>query len=94
MIKKAKAKIINKPSDYYSIKDNVIIVVKNTTPEIVVAMQHIVGIIAETNNLLSHAAIIAREYRKPYILGFDNATKKIKNGQIIGIDIANKKVIC
>lgn len=94
MIIRGKAKIINKPSDYYSIKSRVIAVAKNTTPEIVVAMPYVIGIIVETGNLLSHAAIIAREYKKPYVLGFENATKRIKNGQTISIDADNNKVIC
>jgi len=44
------------------------------------------GIITEKGAMLSHAAIICRELKKPYIALVKNATKKIKNGQKITLD--------
>ena len=93
MILRGNIKIIKKPEDYYKIKNDIIIVAKNTTPDIVIIIHKVKAIITEINNKLCHAAIIAREYNIPLIMGVDNATKKFKNGQEIKIDTISKKII-
>jgi pyruvate,water dikinase len=44
------------------------------------------GVVTETGGLLSHAAIICREYGVPAVLGVEEATKRIPNGAILKID--------
>lgn len=92
MIIKGKVKIIKKQSDYYDIKDRVILVAFNTTPDIVIVIHNIQAIITEANNKLCHAAIIAREYGIPLIMGVENATKKFKDGQVIKLDTLKKEI--
>ena len=93
MLISGKVKVIKNQKDYYTIKEEVIIVAARTTPDIVVVMHNVLAIITEVDNKLCHAAIIAREYNKPLVMGQLNATKKYKDGDFITIDI-NKKIIC
>ncbi len=44
------------------------------------------GIVSETGGQLSHAAIIAREYRIPAVVGVANAMRRIHMGQAVTID--------
>jgi pyruvate,water dikinase len=44
------------------------------------------GLIAETGGLLSHTAIIAREYGLPALVNVKKATRKIQDGQLITLD--------
>ena len=44
------------------------------------------GIVAETGGQLSHTSIIAREYGLPAVVGVEDATRLIKDGQLITID--------
>ncbi len=44
------------------------------------------GIIAETGGQLSHAAIVAREYGLPAVVGVKNATRLIREGQPVSVD--------
>lgn len=44
------------------------------------------GIITDFGGMLSHAAIVAREYGIPAIVGTQEATKKFKDGDIVRID--------
>lgn len=44
------------------------------------------GVVTETGGALSHAAIIAREYGIPAVLGIDGATTHIENGDRITLD--------
>jgi phosphohistidine swiveling domain-containing protein len=49
-------------------------------------MQKASAIVTDQGGILSHAAIVARELKKPCIVGAQNATKKLKNGQIVSVD--------
>ena len=40
----------------------------------------------EHGGLLSHAAIISRELNLPCVIGIKNATKTLKDGQIVTIN--------
>jgi phosphohistidine swiveling domain-containing protein len=41
------------------------------------------GLVTEVGGLMTHGAVIAREYDLPAVVGVDNATKLIKDGQRI-----------
>ena len=87
-----KVVIINSPRDYYKIKEPVIIVAKKTHPDIVIVIKYVQTIVTELDNKLCHAAIIAREYGIPLVMGVENATKEFKTGDKIAVDI-NRKMI-
>ena len=44
------------------------------------------GVITETGGILSHAAVIAREYGVPAVLALEDATSRFKDGQRIILD--------
>lgn len=89
-IVKGKITVIKNKKDYYKIKEETILVVKDTMPDLVVVIGKIKAIISEADNRLCHAAIIAREFNKPLLMGINNATKEFKTGQRIMIDFDNK----
>jgi phosphohistidine swiveling domain-containing protein len=41
------------------------------------------GLVTEVGGLMTHGAVIAREYGLPVVVGVDNATKLIRDGQRI-----------
>ena len=92
MIIKGKVKVIINQEDYYKINEKVIIVAQRTTPDIVVVIHNVVGIITEVDSKLCHAAIISREYNKPLVMGIQGATKKYKDGDEITINSETKKI--
>jgi len=49
-------------------------------------MSKIAGFITNEGGTLSHAAILAREIKKPCIIGTKVATQVIKTGQTITLD--------
>ncbi|MBU3924420.1 MAG: PEP-utilizing enzyme [Candidatus Falkowbacteria bacterium] len=93
MIITGKVLAVKSPKDYYKIKDESILVAKNTTPDIVMIIHRIKAIVTEIDNKLCHAAIIAREYGKPLIMGAPDATKKFKTGDKIRINLENKNIV-
>jgi pyruvate,water dikinase len=50
------------------------------------------GVITEVGGILSHGAIVAREYGIPAVMSIPNATNKIKDGQTITVD-GNRGVV-
>ncbi|QDR83187.1 phosphoenolpyruvate synthase [Sporomusa termitida] len=44
------------------------------------------GLVTEVGGLMTHGAVVAREYGIPAVAGVDNATGKIQNGQRIRVD--------
>jgi len=87
---KGKVTIIKNKRDYYKIKEETILIVKNTHPDLVIVVNKIKAIVTEIDNKLCHAAIIAREFNKPLLMGIYNATKKFKTGDKVMIDFNNK----
>lgn len=50
------------------------------------------GLVVERGGLLSHVAVQAREYGVPLVIGVDNATGLLRNGEVIEIDGAHGTV--
>ncbi|HSR29763.1 MAG TPA: PEP-utilizing enzyme, partial [Anaerolineae bacterium] len=44
------------------------------------------GLVTDTGGILSHAAVIAREFGVPAVVGTGDATRRIKDGQRIEVD--------
>lgn len=81
------AKILLSPKESGKIKAGDILVVTMTTPDYIIAMQKAGGFVTDEGGVTSHAAIVAREMKKPCIIGTKNATRLIKNGDSIEMDM-------
>lgn len=80
---------------YHDIKNVEIgnILVANTThPTYLPAMQKAAAFVTNEGGIISHAAIVAREMKKPCIVGTKNATKILKDGDIVEVD-AEKGIV-
>lgn len=71
--------------NYKNIVEGDILVVKSTTPAQVEAISKAKGILVERVGFVQHATIIAREFKKPIIVGLKNITKKVKTGDYITV---------
>ena len=69
-----------------------ILVCDNTDVRYLPLMKKAGAIVTERGGVLSHAAIIARELKKPCVVGVKNLLKKIKQGDLIQVD-ANKGTV-
>jgi phosphohistidine swiveling domain-containing protein len=70
-----------------------VLVCRMTSPDYVPLMQQAGAIITDLGGALCHAAIIARELKKPCIVGTKNATSVLKNGQSVFVDATNGAVL-
>lgn len=63
-----------------------ILITQFTDPGWTPVLARVGGVVTEVGGLLSHAAVIGREYGIPAILNLSHATKLIKNGSLIKIN--------
>jgi phosphohistidine swiveling domain-containing protein len=70
-----------------------VLVCEVTTPSYVPLMQKASAIVTDQGGILSHAAIVARELHKPCVVSTGNATKKLKNGQVVSVNADDGVII-
>ncbi|VTS03692.1 pyruvate phosphate dikinase pep pyruvate-binding protein : Pyruvate phosphate dikinase PEP/pyruvate-binding protein OS=Rhodopirellula sp. SWK7 GN=RRSWK_04808 PE=4 SV=1: PPDK_N: PEP-utilizers [Gemmata massiliana] len=63
-----------------------VLVCPSTDPAWVPLFVHAKALVMETGGVLSHGAIVAREFGLPAVAGLPNATQQIKTGQTIRVD--------
>ncbi|MBM7644796.1 pyruvate kinase [Scopulibacillus daqui] len=66
--------------------DGAILVTRGTDKEMMDACRRASAIIAEEGGLTSHAAVIGLNLEIPVIVGVEDATKLLKNGQVVTVD--------
>ena len=64
-----------------------------TRPEYLPAMKKAAGFITDEGGITCHAAIVAREMRKPCVIGTKNATKVIKDGDLVEVKASHGQII-
>ncbi len=74
------------------IKKGEILITTSTSPDMMSAIVKAKAIVTDVGGLLSHAAIVSRELKKPCIIGTKIATKVLKDGDLVEVD-ANKGVV-
>jgi len=68
------------------LEDGDILVTAFTDPSWTPLFVSIKGLVTEVGGLMTHGAVIAREYGLPAVVGVENATKLIKDGQRIRLN--------
>jgi phosphoenolpyruvate synthase/pyruvate phosphate dikinase len=72
--------------DFARILPGDIIVCPSSNPSWVPVFTIAGGLVTNTGGILSHAALVAREFGLPAVVGVPDATTKIREGQTIEID--------
>ncbi len=79
-----RARVILNMEDAH-LEDGDILVTPFTDPSWTPLFVSIEGLITEVGGLMTHGAVIAREYGIPAVIGVENATRLIKDGQRIRV---------
>ncbi|OGB74555.1 hypothetical protein A2V68_03060 [candidate division Kazan bacterium RBG_13_50_9] len=84
--------VISKIADLKKFKPGRILVTPMTRPTFNPALKKAKAIITDEGGLLCHAAILAREFNIPCIIGTKNATRVLKDGDLVEVD-ADKGIV-
>jgi len=91
-IVKGEVKMVFSKADLYKVLKGDILVARTTMPDYTPAMEIAGAFVTEEGGITSHAAIIARELKKPCIVGTRNCTKVLKDGDLVEVD-AEKGIV-
>jgi phosphohistidine swiveling domain-containing protein len=80
------ARVVAGSADFSRIRNGDILVATTTTPAWTPLFPALGGLVTETGGILSHAAVVAREYRLPAVVGAAGATRAIADGARVRVD--------
>lgn len=80
------ARIVNDVSDFGKLQPGEVLVAPATNPAWTPLFQRAAAVVVDTGGSASHAAIVAREYGIPAVMGTFDGTKKLTDGQWIQVD--------
>ena len=80
------ARLISTLAEAAKIQPGDILVAQVTAPPWTPLFATVAAVVTDKGGVLSHAAIVAREYNIPAVLGTGNATRVIRDGQTIEVD--------
>lgn len=80
------ARVLLTPTDIQPSERDYILVCPSTDPAWTPLFLHAAGLVIERGGLLSHGAVVAREYGVPAVANIPNATRHISDGQMLKVD--------
>ncbi len=87
------ARVIRSPSEFGRLQPGDILVTPTTTESFNIVLPLLGGIVTDAGGLLSHAAIVSREYGLPGVVGTREATRRIPDGATIRVDGLKGEVV-
>ena len=80
------ARLVLDPADMGRVRKGDLLVTRSTSPAYNALLPLIGGVVTDRGGTLSHAALVAREYGIPAVVGTGNATELIRDGARVRID--------
>ncbi|MBI2856650.1 MAG: hypothetical protein HYX93_07375, partial [Chloroflexi bacterium] len=80
------ARLVEGPDEFWKVQPGDILVCRSTSPPWTPLFPVIGGLVTDAGGVLSHGAIVAREYKLPAVMGTKHATRVIHDGQMLSLD--------
>lgn len=87
-----KVRVVDDLGDLDSVQKGDVLVTTMTNPDMVVVMQRSAAIVTDEGGLTAHASIVSRELGIPAVVGTQEATTKLKDGEMITVDGFSGKI--
>ncbi|WP_433757326.1 PEP-utilizing enzyme [Nocardia sp. CA-135398] len=85
-------RLVHSVDDFDAVRPGDVIVCRTTDPSWTVLFGVAAAVVTETGGILSHAAIVAREFGIPAVVAAKGAMEALANHQIISVDGTNGHV--
>ena len=80
------ARVVIGPEEFNQVQRGEILVCVMTNPAWVVLFSKIKGAVTDAGGVLSHTAVVAREFGLPAVVGTVDATNRIKTGDLVRVN--------
>jgi pyruvate,water dikinase len=80
------ARVVDSPEEFDSVQKGDVLVCTMTNPAWVVVFTKVVGLVTDSGGVVSHPAVLSREFGIPSVVGTSVATARIRTGDRIRID--------
>ena len=88
-----RARVIDKVEDISQLEQGEVLVTRATSTSFNYVLPRVGAIVTDRGGLMSHAAIVAREYGLPAVVGCQVATRNIPNGAMVRVDADKGEVV-
>jgi pyruvate,water dikinase len=85
-------RIIRGPAEFGDLRSGEVLVCPNTNPSWTPLFARAAAVVVDTGGLGSHAAIVAREYGVPAVMGTGRGTSTLTDGQRVRVDGSRGRV--
>jgi pyruvate, water dikinase len=79
-------RVISSLADAGRLADGDVLVTHMTAPDWVPLMRRAAGIVTDSGGMTCHAAIVSRELAVPCVVGTSDATRKLRDGELVTVD--------
>ena len=80
------AKVVHSLAEADKLQPGDILIAETTAPPWTPLFATVAAVVTDTGGILSHSAVVAREYRIPAVVGTRNATELLADGQLIEVN--------
>lgn len=89
---KGQVKVLSSHLEVGKVNSGDILVTSMTTPDYIIAMEKAAAFVTDEGGITCHAAIVAREFGVPCVVGTGNATSLLKDGDLVEVDANEGRV--
>ena len=79
-------RIVGGPEDFDCFRDGEILVARLTAPAWTPLFGRAAAVVTDGGTLAAHASLVAREYGIPAVVGTGEATRRLRDGQVVVVD--------
>jgi pyruvate,water dikinase len=83
---RGRARVLHRLDDAEKLQRGDVLVAETTAPPWTPLFATAGGIVTDTGGILSHCAVVAREYGIPAVVGTGRATSLLRDGQLVEVD--------
>ena len=80
------AKVVRSPDEFDKVRPGDVLVCTSTSPTWTPLFGSVTALVSDSGGVLSHTAIVAREYRLPAVVGVGHGTRVIEDGRVVTVD--------
>ena len=92
-VAEGRARIVARSEDFARVEPGDVLVAATTTPAWTPLFGSVAALVTDTGGILSHAAVVAREYGIPAVVGATGATTTIPEGARVRVDGTTGEVV-